>query len=233
MSTLQERLALAMQGPPPVTAADLARACDISPPSVSEWVNGPTKTLRGPNAVNAAACLGVNERWLSTGKGPMRPGSGHVKDGTPLYSVAMSETRPGYVRFPLLDGFAGMGRGDYMGDYPEIVDFVEVTKDWASEKLRNVPPRAIRVITGRGQSMRGLYNDGDLVFVDSRIKEFDADAAYVFRWHGRVQIKRLQLIGRDIVRILSANPDFPPVDVPLGEVEIGGRALAAWTFREF
>jgi phage repressor protein C with HTH and peptisase S24 domain len=154
-------------------------------------------------------------------------------DGANYASVSPTETRPDYVRFPLLDGFAGMGRGDYMGDFPEVVDFVEVTREWASEKLRSVPASAVRVITGRGQSMRGVYEDGDLVFVESRVKEFDADAAYVFRWHGRVQIKRLQLIGQDKVRVLSANPDFPPVDVPLAEVEIGGRALAAWTLREF
>lgn len=74
MSTLQERLAIAMKGPPLVTAADLARACNVKPASVSEWINGPTKTLRGPNAISAARCLGVNNEWLSTGRGPMRVG---------------------------------------------------------------------------------------------------------------------------------------------------------------
>ncbi len=126
-----------------------------------------------------------------------------------------------------------MGRGDYVGDYPEIVEFVEVTKEWTGQKLRGVPAQAIRVITGRGDSMRGQYNDGDLVFVDSRVKRFDADSAYCYRWNGRVQIKRLQLVGKGIVRILSENPKYPPIDVSLDELEIGGRALAAWTLTEF
>lgn len=126
-----------------------------------------------------------------------------------------------------------MGRGDYMGDYPEIVEFVEVTREWAMQKLRGVPPSAIRVITGRGDSMRGQYGDGDLVFVDSSVKRFDADSAYCYRWNGRVQIKRLQLAGENLVRILSENPKYPPIDVPIDELEIGGRALAAWTLTEF
>ena len=136
----------------------------------------------------------------------------------------------GYIRFPLLENFAGMGRGDYIGDYPEIVNWVEVTKEWAMQKLQNVPHAAIRVITGRGQSIRGVFSDGDLIFVDSRVKEFEADDIYVFRWHGRVQIKRLQFIGNGQVRILSANSeDYPPIDADLKDIEIGGRAIAAWT----
>ena len=138
-----------------------------------------------------------------------------------------------YVRFPLLAGFAGTGRGDYVGSHPEIVTFIEVTKEWASQKLGSVPLEVIRVITGRGDSMRGQYNDGDLIFVDSRIQTFDADSAYVYRWNSRVQIKRLQLIGQNRVRVLSKNLDYPAFDVDLDELEIGGRALAVWTLKDF
>jgi len=228
MSTLQERLAVAMKGPPTVTAADLARACNVKPASVSEWINGPTKTLKGPNAINAARCLGVNNEWLSTGRGQMRSTS--TGD---LQPVAPLATHPDYVRFPLLEGFAGMGRGDYVGDYPEIVDWVEVTREWAKQKLHGVPHSAVRVITGRGQSMRGTYNDGDLIFIDSRVKQFDADAAYCYRWEGKVHIKRLQQIGKGKVRIISANPEWPAIEVKLADLEIGGMALAAWTLVEF
>lgn len=147
--------------------------------------------------------------------------------------VAPSATRPAYVRFPLLEGFAGMGRGDYVGDYPEIVDWVEVTREWAAQKLRGVPLEAIRVITGRGDSMAGTYADGDLIFLDSRIKRFQADGAYCYRWGGQVQVKRLQQVGGGKLRILSANAAYPPIDVDMADVEIGARALAAWTLTGF
>lgn len=227
MSTLQERLSLAMAGPPPITAADLARATGVKPSSVSEWVNGPTKALRGDNLINAAKCLGVNNTWLGTGRGPMRSDYGAAEP------VARYEIQPSHVRFPLLEGFAGMGRGDYVGDYPEIVDYVEVTREWAAQRLRGVPSEAVRVITGRGDSMRWQYSDGDLVFVDSRVKQFVGDSAYCYRWNGVVQIKRLQLIGHGRVRIISKNSDYLPIDVAIEDLEIGGRALAAWTLTEF
>ncbi|GLQ96440.1 helix-turn-helix transcriptional regulator [Dyella mobilis] len=150
-----------------------------------------------------------------------------------VFGKSSYETHPGYVRFAQLEGFAGLGRGDYVGDFPEIVEFVEVTREWAQDSLRGIPLESIRVITGRGDSMRGQYNNGDLIFIDSRIKQFDDDSAYCYRWNGRVQIKRLQLIGNGKVRILSENPKYPPIDVDLREIEIGGRAVAVWTLREF
>lgn len=71
--TLQKRLEIAMRGPPPVTQADLARACDIKPPSVSAWISGETKSIRGNNLLSASRALNVRPEWLSTGKLPMRP----------------------------------------------------------------------------------------------------------------------------------------------------------------
>lgn len=148
-------------------------------------------------------------------------------------SISVDETGQGYVRFPLLEGFAGMGPGDYVADYPEVVESLRVARDWVERKLPGVPPEAIRVITGRGDSMKGQYNDGDLIFIDTRIKAFDQDSAYCFRWEGRVLVKRLQFVGRGMLRILSKNADYPAIDAPIDDIEIGGRALAAWTLKEF
>jgi phage repressor protein C with HTH and peptisase S24 domain len=41
--------------------------------------------------------------------------------------------------------------------------------------------------------------------IDTRVKTFVADAAYVFRYDGMVLIKRLQWIGNGTVQILSEN----------------------------
>ncbi|UXA38085.1 XRE family transcriptional regulator [Pseudomonas juntendi] len=72
MSTLQERLRQAMDGPPRVSQAALARACGIKPPSVNDWLSGKTKTIEGRNLLLAAEFLGVAPKWLATGRGPIR-----------------------------------------------------------------------------------------------------------------------------------------------------------------
>jgi len=175
---------------------------------------------------------GMPQSWLDTGYETVA-NSAHAASGVSSQPVARFETDASYVRFPLLEGFAGMGKGDYVGDYPEVVESLRVSREWVERKLPGVPPEVIRVITGRGDSMKGQYNDGDLIFLDTRIRTFDQDSAYCFRWEGRVLVKRLQFVGRNTLRILSKNPDYPAIDAPLDEIEIGGRALAAWTLKDF
>jgi transcriptional regulator with XRE-family HTH domain len=51
---------------------DLARAAEVSRASVSDWLNGKTKTMGGEPLALAALALGVNAVWLATGRGRMR-----------------------------------------------------------------------------------------------------------------------------------------------------------------
>ena len=69
-SSLAERLIEAMNGPPKVTGVALAKACNVSPPSVSGWRTGDSKTLEGSNLLAAAKFLDVRPEWLAAGVGP-------------------------------------------------------------------------------------------------------------------------------------------------------------------
>lgn len=51
---------------------DLANAAGVKTPSVSDWLNGTTKTLKSATASRAAQFLGVSVLWLAEGVGPMR-----------------------------------------------------------------------------------------------------------------------------------------------------------------
>lgn len=218
--------------------AKVARRLNISPQTLNNWE---ARGISQSGSLTTQDVYGCNAIWITTGNGARMADASRLSatgaDGSQLIGVrdrvASYETLASHVRLPLLEGFAGMGRGDYVGDYPEIVDYVEVTREWSEQKLRGVPTDVIRVITGRGDSMRGQYSDGDLVFIDSRVKQFVGDSAYCYRWNGQVQIKRLQLIGQGLVRILSKNPDYPAIDVSIDELEIGGRAVGAWAWTEF
>lgn len=156
-------------------------------------------------------------------------------DVSTLQIVAADETPEGYVRFLLLEGFVAAGGGGYMPDFPEVVRYVDVAEDWAEQNLR-APRSAVRVITARGDSMTGDINDGDVLFVDSRVHAFDADSLYVLNWQGRPLVKRLQLRRDGSVIIRSTNTAYEPEVVPPGEIDqlfISGRVLAAWGFKKF
>lgn len=71
-TTLGERLKLAMNGPPKVTGKALAAACGVKPPSVSDWLNGETRTMEASNLIAASEFLKVRPKWLADGVGHMR-----------------------------------------------------------------------------------------------------------------------------------------------------------------
>lgn len=104
MSTLAERIKEAMAESGAI-AADLARACGIKPPSVSAWLSGETKTLKAATAMRAAEFLGVNQLWLTEGKGPKR-GHDNRSSSSVSSASALSHSRADQT---ILD--PGMGSG--------------------------------------------------------------------------------------------------------------------------
>ena len=72
MSTLSERLKIALAGPPRIKQKDLAASCGVKPSSVSDWLSGKTKNMEGSHLLAAARFLKVNPDWLADNKGPMR-----------------------------------------------------------------------------------------------------------------------------------------------------------------
>lgn len=78
-STFAERLveSLAEAG---LSKSDLARACSVSPASVTDWCKGRTKSVQPENLAKAAAALGVSVSWLFFGDGDKHSSSVGVVD---------------------------------------------------------------------------------------------------------------------------------------------------------
>lgn len=72
-----------------LTKSDLARACGVSPASVTQWENGETKTLEGSNLVKIATATGVEANWIATGKGRI-----HRKDAPNVSPAPQSRPVP-------------------------------------------------------------------------------------------------------------------------------------------
>lgn len=228
MSTLAERLTAAIAHAS-ITQAELARRVGISAPSVNGWFSGKAKFLRGENLLAAARALGVDEGWLATGRGQMLS-----QDASHWVApVAATETRPGYVRFDVFEGAAGMGVGVVNQDFPEVVESIEIAEWEVRRKLGFMPqPGRIQLITGRGPSMRPKLEDGDIIWIDTSCNYFDGDDYYLINIGGETQIKMLQRRG-DGLHVVSVNPDFPPYRADDGEVSILGKALIHAGLRKF
>ncbi|HBS54578.1 MAG TPA: transcriptional regulator [Stenotrophomonas sp.] len=229
MTTLAERLTLAIEHAQ-ITKAELARRVGISAPSVNGWFSGKAKFLRGENLLAAAKALGVSEGWLATGKGSMLAAGEQTEWISPVREI---ETPPGYVRFDLFEGGAGMGTGIVNQDYPEVVKTIEVAEWEVRRKLGYLPqPGRIQIITGRGPSMKPKLEDGDIVWIDTSCDYFDGDDYYLINIGGETQIKMLQKRG-DGLYVVSVNTDFPAYRPDPGDVSILGKALIHAGLRKF
>nr|WP_278252177.1 S24 family peptidase [Stenotrophomonas maltophilia] len=202
-----------------------------NPAQVSQWVNrsrnattGKPRVMSGATARAIEAALGLPVGWMDTN---------HSEGGSSTSHVAETETPPGYVRFDLFEGGAGMGVGMVNQDYPEVVKTIEVAEWEVRRKLGYLPkPGRIQIITGRGPSMRPKLEDGDIVWIDTSCDYFDGDDYYLINIGGETQIKMLQKRG-DGLYVVSANPDFPAYRADAGEVIVLGKALIHAGLRKF
>ncbi|MBN5015903.1 helix-turn-helix transcriptional regulator [Stenotrophomonas muris] len=208
-----------------ISRAELAKFAGIASTTLSNLELGLSKSSTALHKI--ASRLGVHADWLESGKGPK------TTEDRPVPPFSETETPPGYVRFDLFEGSAGMGAGMVNQDYPEVVKTIEVAEWEVRRKLGYLPqPGRIQLITGRGPSMRPKLEDGDIVWIDTSCDYFDGDDYYLINIGGETQIKMLQKRG-DGLYVVSVNTDFPAYRPDPGDVSILGKALIHAGLRKF
>ncbi len=85
-------------------------------------------------------------------------------------------------------------------------------------------PKMLSAVTVEGDSMEPLLRHGDEVLVDRTPGPW-RDGIHVVRVGETLSVKRLARSGQDRVSLLSQNLAYPPVDLPLDEVDVIGRVV--------
>ncbi|MBV5337559.1 MAG: helix-turn-helix transcriptional regulator [Deltaproteobacteria bacterium] len=70
MKTLSERISLLLEKADN-SVTSLAKIAGVKPPSVSDWLNGKTKSLKAASAIRMARHFNINVLWLTEGIGQM------------------------------------------------------------------------------------------------------------------------------------------------------------------
>jgi SOS-response transcriptional repressor LexA len=162
MKTLAERMKAALDEAGAIPA-DLARACDVTAASVSNWLSGETKSLKSATAMRAAGFLRVNQAWLTEGRGPMKPGSD-------ANDHLHANVHPG----PDIKGCVPLISWVQAGVWNEAIDIYEpgYAEQWLPV-LKNGSPHvyALRV---QGDSMTAphgkTYPEGTIIIVDPDLR---------------------------------------------------------------
>lgn len=164
---------------------------------------------RSPDAeyLVRAAALGVDVTYVLTGQ--------HL------------DTPDDFVIIPQHDVAASAGPGAVNGG-EKINGGLSFSRRWLSK--RGLHPSALRVIDVVGESMQPRLHDGDKVLVDVSDTSPKSGRVYVLRQGDELLVKHCQLLPNAVLRVSSANPDYPTYDIDLskaGDVTIVGRVRAS------
>lgn len=204
--------AIALKG---VSDRAVARAFGVKPPSVSQWkISGRIHKKHIPQLLSYFGDVVGPDHWGLE---------------------AQTEAKTGYISFDLLDVEAAAGTGIQPVDYPEVLERINVLESWAITALGKDLSK-IRLITARGISMRGTIENGDVLFVDSSVRAYDADGIYIILRGQDILVKRLEKLHGNKLAIISDNQQSRSEELneqEANEVIICGRVLASWSLKQF
>lgn len=142
------------------------------------------------------------------------------------------------VRINQFDTGGAMGHGLTLQDQPGVIRSWTVSPDWIQKNVHRITsPKNLSIVTGFGDSMKGVFNPGDPLLIDTGVTRADIDGIYFFRVGEEGFVKRLQripTIDGVILRAKSENKAYDPFDIVKGmDFEIFGRVVKAWESEDF
>jgi len=179
---------------------------------------------------------GLTIDWLETGLGeePRLSGrevavAGILDPRSALRSQPVGQVRPSslesrYVRFDPLEGYTD-----------EPTHPVDILSSLLRQNAALLSP-AVRVFTNATDVMRGEIEKGDLVFVDTSIREVTGDGVYAYKIGGIPQMRRIQVRGKGVLRFRGTHAYEDSLELSgaeLADLEIGGRVIGSIGSRNF
>lgn len=228
MNSLADRLHEALKHAG-ISRADLARACGVRPPSVSDWFSGKTKNLSGLNLLNASKALGVRQEWLGSGKGQMIDTN---KQGYEIGQIEpWSSSTPldaDDVEVPFykeVEMAAGMGS-------PHSVEINGRKLRFAKSTLRaaGVSPENAACATVTGNSMERLIMDGATIGIDRGRTQVKDGKIYAIDHGGMLRVKYLYRTPGGGLRLHSENEVEHPDEMLSADQVAQDIKILGWVF---
>ena len=126
-----------------------------------------------------------------------------------------------WVEVPRLPLEAAAGPGA-VGAAEIPFDAFRFSRRWLREQ--GLDPAMLSSIRVMGDSMDPLLRDGDEILVDRTPRPF-REGVHVVRLGEALHVKLLQAVPPDRMRLISKNVAYEPVEVPMSDVDVVGRAV--------
>lgn len=204
---------------------------------VSYWHDmlGGSKSFGEKAARKIEAALDLPRLSLDLPSLNAKDGSQEKSNVVELTSIGRVKNKPDELVIPQFNTGGSMGRGLLLRDQPGVIQGWSVNQEWVSKNVKShTGAKNLCIVTGFGDSMKGMFNPGDPLLVDSGVTTVDYDAVYFFRVDDEGYIKRLQRIPGEGLRVLSENKKYESWTIKPGmNFEVFGRVLKAWQGEDF
>lgn len=161
---------------------------------------------------------------------------GALQDAAKISITAIpKENKPSELVIPQFDTGGAMGSGLLLRDQPGVIQSWGVSREWIEKNVRShTGVQNLCIVTGFGDSMKGMFNSGDPLIIDRGVNTVEGDAVYFFRVENEGFIKRLQRVPGEGLRVLSENKKYETWTIKAGmDFEVFGRVIKAWQGEDF
>ncbi|HBC6005480.1 TPA: helix-turn-helix transcriptional regulator, partial [Proteus mirabilis] len=122
--------------------------------------------------------------------------------------------------------------------FPEVVRSIEIPQERVYELFGRRTLDGVMIINVDGDSMTPTLNPKDLLFIDTKINQFNGDGIYIFNFEDSTFIKRLQRVKGRKLAVISDNDFYPPFfidDHEMHEVFFHGKLIRSlpMSFKQF
>jgi hypothetical protein len=127
------------------------------------------------------------------------------------------------------------GKCPLLREQAGVIRSLTVSREWLSKNIKShTGDENLCIVTGFGDSMKGMFNSGDPLIVDRGVTAVEFDSIYFFRVGDEGFIKRLQRVPGEGLRALSENKKYETWTIKADmDFEVFGRVLKAWHGEEF
>ncbi|HWW99629.1 LexA family transcriptional regulator [Collimonas sp.] len=207
----------------------LATHCGVSPQAVQQWITKGLMPRKGRLEL-IAQYFGITESALVYG------GDVPADTGEPVViSIRDYKEKSEEIEIRQYNTGGAMGHGVILRDQPGVIQSWHVSPEWIQKNVKHhTGIDNLAIVTGFGDSMRGMFNPGDPLLVDRGVKSVEFDSVYFFRVGDEGFIKRLQRIPGEGIVAISENKAYKEWTIkPDMDFEVFARILKVWCSTDF
>jgi len=105
--------------------------------------------------------------------------------------------------------------------------------DTEYSNITQISANLVKMLRVEGDSMSPTLKDGDYVLADFSFHKFLSDGLYIILVADRLIVRRLQKLSSSECLLISDNPSYKPITLPLKKVTIIGKVIFAFKVEKF